>query len=180
MAYGMGLMVQGGAEGARRFQDYQEEKEDRGYELKRREREDTLFEQGQQDRSYTLARRDFEDARADEQYKIQKRAQDRKLKGQEAIRNWMSTGDIEGLVSYANEFTTQGIEHQMTKDADGGYTATIMRDGNVLSSKKVTEDEIGQYIMRLTASDPWETLKGEQDIAREAKTKEAEPEKDTK
>lgn len=159
--YGLARAFEGGVQGWK-------EGEARRDRATQRERSDVQFEQGQEDREYKLRRQDIETARSDEQYKVQKDAQDRFRAGSEAMRGWMTSGDIEGLNEFANKYTRDGVDHQLSKNDDGTYSYTMSVDGKSGESKNVTEDEIGTYTQLLMSQDPYAEMKEQQGLKREA------------
>jgi len=162
----LGRMYQGAVEGLDRT-------EDRRDRATRRDRADTEFEQGQQDREYRLERRGVEDKRADEQYKIQKDQQERQMAGNEALRDWTSTGDLTTVNEFMNKYTTKGVDYDIQKDKNGDYVSTMTFNGVASESKVISEDEIGQHMQLLMTTDPFAALKEQQGLDRASETKKA-------
>lgn len=160
---GLGRMMQGAVEGLDKTEARRDRETQRG-------REDTQWEQGQEDREYSLTRQTIDDSRSDEQYQIQKDKQTRFKSGNEALRGWMTTGEIDGINGYMNEYTPEGLDHELTKNEDGTYTAVMKFDGRE-ESKAISEQEIGTYMQVLMTQDPYAKLTEQQNAKKAADVK---------
>jgi hypothetical protein len=165
--FGLSRAVSGAVEGMNQTEARRDRASNREYQDVQRERQTTQFDQGQEDREFALRRQDIETARNDEQYKVQKDAQDRQKAGGEALRAYMTTGDVKALEGFANQYTTEGITHEFTKNDDGTYTFSIDNNGKK-ESKIATADDMGSYAQYLLAKDPYAEMKGQQGLKREA------------
>lgn len=158
MAIGLARGLEGAAEGIERTQHRREQE-------KQRERTDTQFEQGQEDREYMLERREITDERADEQYRVQKKMQDRAIAGNEATRAFMTTGDLELVNEFLNMYSPAGLNHDVIKNEDGSYSATMEYKGNK-ETKAISEDDIGKAMQLYMTSDPYAKLEEQQSLER--------------
>jgi len=141
-------------------------------------RRDVQWEQGQQDRAHNLERQGIQENRQDTEYQQNQEQAQRKRDGLEAIRSWQATGDPAPVVSYLNKYSRDGVSHALIKNDDGTYTGQMIIDGKVEKGKKYTEDQIGQYVMMMTAANPrnyqQQQMQAEQDAKAETQKQSAE------
>ena len=163
MAYGLSRALQGAAEGVERGTEFLERQ-------KQRERADVQFQQGQEDRDYMLDRRELEDKRADDQYRTQKKMQDRFMAGNDALRNFMTTGDLDTVNEFLNMYSPQGLEHTVKRNEDGTYEATMDYQGKS-ETKTVSEDDIGTAMQLYMTTDPYAKLEEQIKTEQAAETK---------
>lgn len=158
MSLGTAAMIQGLSRGLDDVQERRNRDEDRTYELKRRERDDTQWEQGQEDRAYTVGRRKVTDQRADEQYDIQREQQEFTREFDDAMRRYvMSDGaDYQGLQDfYNNKYPNQG-KVMMRREADGTFTIQFQRpDGTSEVQEGLSFDQVGELAMGMRDPNQW-------------------------
>jgi hypothetical protein len=151
-------MIQGVSRGLDDVERRNERKEDRAYELKRRGREDTQYEQGQEDRTYQVSRRQVTDQRTDEQYDIQREQQQFAKDFDEAMRRYaVSDGaDYQGLQDiYNNKYPDKG-KVMMRRDEDGTFTVQFTRpDGTTEVKEGLNFDQLGEMAMGMRDPNKW-------------------------
>ena len=159
MGYGFGQMVQGMSRGLDDIERRQQEEEDRQYLLKRRQRDDTQWEQGQEDRRYRLQRQRITDQRQDQQYRVAKEQQDFIRSFDNAMRRYAFTNgaDYSGLVDlYNNEFH-DGYTINARRDRKGQYSVEFLdRDGRLVGKKDgLTFDQFGELAISMRDPQKW-------------------------
>lgn len=158
MSIGTAALIQGASRGLDDIAARQAQQDDRAYELRRREREDTQYQQGQEDREYTLRRRAVTDRRSDEEYGLRREQQEFTRKFDEAMRRYaMSDGaDYQGLVDVYNAHFPDGGKVMMRRDPDGTYAMSFEgRDGRKSAKSGLTFDQVGELAMGMRDPNTW-------------------------
>ncbi len=157
MSLGLSAMVRGAAAGLEDIKNQQKEEEDRQYELRRREREETEWKQKQEDRQYRLKRREITDQREDEDYEMKREAAQRTKQVQDAMRDFGASGftDLTPFVEVTNNFLTDGKIVDWQRTNDGNFLIRKQMGTGEIDERKVTPDQIGMGLQLIADPKKW-------------------------
>ncbi len=159
MGVGLGwtAMARGAAAGLEDIERRDREEEDRQYLLKRREREDTAWQQQQEDRDYTLRRREVTDKREDEDYQMRREAALRTKQVQDAMRTFGASNftDLSGYVDIANAYMPDGKIVDWKPTGKGTFLITKQTEDGKTVTKEVDADDIGANLQLLADPNKW-------------------------